>query len=276
MRISHAQASKLLELQRGASLKRSEIQKGLCEGLLKRGAIRLQRAGAGYRIVGDPEKFSSILELHYSIRDLEAYVALGDTNDRSRAELTRTTGNSKALPVAPMRGLYFGVLGKAEIFIDGKSARPQPGTALFVPAGLLNNLKIHPARILGIENVEAFLKSENLHLPIPSQAVTVLRWNWGEQWKKWVNKENPEVFYAGDYDWAGVAIFEREVIPVSPEATFLVPDDLKERLKEGNASLFVAQEEKYRNYEPISTQGAMIYNAVKAARKGLEQEALLR
>jgi len=275
MRISHTQASRLLDLQRGASLKRSEILKGLCEGLLTRGAIRLQRAGAGYRIVADPAKFSSVLENHYSIRNLEAYVALGDGSDRSRAELTRTTGNSKALPVAPMRGIYLGVLGEAEILIDGKSARPQPGTALFVPAGLLNNLTIHPARILGIENVEAFLKSENLHLPIPSQAVTVLRWNWGEQWKTWVNKENPEVFYAGDYDWAGVSIYEREVIPVSPEAKFLVPDDLKERLKKGNAALFQAQEEKYRNYKPTSTQGAVIYEAVKAARKALEQEALI-
>lgn len=235
----------------------------------------MQRSGTGYRIVADPEKFTSILELHYSIRDLEAYVALGDETDRSRAEVTRITGNSKALPVAPMRGLYFGLLGEAKIFIDGKSARPQPGTALFVPAGLLNNLTIHPARILGIENVEAFLKSGNLRLPIPSQAVTVLRWNWGEQWKTWVKKENPEVFYAGDYDWAGVSIFEREVIPVSPEAKFLVPDDLKERLKEGNSSLFQAQEEKYRNYKPTSTQGTIIYEAVKAARKGLEQEALI-
>lgn len=276
MRISPAQASKLLDLQRGATLRRSEIQKDLRDDLLRRGALRLLRSGAGYRIVAEPAKLETVLENQYSIRNLSGFVELRDEKDRSRAALTRTTGNSKGLPVAPMRGLYLGVLGDAKIFIEGKPSTPQPGTALFVPISRLTALTIRPLRILGVENVEAFLNAERLNLPLPPQAVNVLRWNWGEEWRAWIGHHHPEVLYAGDYDWAGVSIFEGEVLPTSAEAKFLVPDDLQERLQNGNASLFLDQEEKYRDYKPLSIQGEIIYRAVNSARKVLEQEALIQ
>ena len=174
-----------------------------------------------------------------------------------------------------MRGLYFSVLGGAEIFIDGKSSTPQPGTALFVPANRLEDLSISPLRILGVENAEAFLSAERLSLPLPSSAVTILRWNWGEKWRVWIGTHRPEFIYAGDYDWAGVSIFEHEVLPISSEAKLLLPDDLLKRLKNGNSDLYQDQEDKYRNYKPRSAQGEIIYNAVKNARRALEQEALI-
>lgn len=275
MRISPAQASKLLELRRGASLKRSEIRKDLRDDLLRRGAIRLQRSASGYRVTADAAQLSAVLENQYSIRDLEGFVALQNETERSRADVVRATGNSKTLPVAPMRGLYLGVLGDAEIFIEGKSATPPSGTALFVPFGRLNTLTIRPLRILGIENVEAFLNAERLSLKLPSQAVTALRWNWGKEWRNWLEHHHPELLYAGDYDWAGVSIFEHEVLPASPGAQVLVPSDLRLRLQKGDASLFQNQEEKYRDYQPVSAQGAAVYIAVKSARKVLEQEALI-
>ena len=276
MRITPAQASKLLNLQRGASLTRSEINKVLREDLINRGAIRLKKSGAGYRVVANPEKLESVLANHYSIRDLNSFVSLLDGSERSRAEVTQATGNSKALPVAPMRGLYLSIIGDAGIYIEGVSATPQPGTALFVPANRISDLSINPLRILGIENVEAFLNAERLCLKLPSAAVTVLRWNWGGKWREWVDGHCPEFLYAGDYDWGGVSIFENEVLPVSPKANFLVPSNFLERLSKGDRKLYSKQEEKYRNYVPRSDQGQFIYTAVGNARKALEQEALIR
>ena len=276
MHISPTQAAKLLELLRGAPLKRSEINRSLREDLINRGAIRLQRSGPGYRIFADPKKLESVLENHYSIRDLDSFVQLRDGQDRSRAELTRITGNSKTLPVAPMRGLYFGVLGGAEILVKGKPATPPAGTALFIPVSRLRDLSITPMSILGVENVEAFLNAERLNLQIPSAAVTVLRWNWGNEWRTWIAEHTPEFAYAGDYDWAGVSIFENEVLPYSPRAQFLIPEDLEERLADGNPSLFNSQEDKYLDYKPRSAQGACIYKAIKFARRVLEQEALIK
>ncbi|MDQ8195679.1 hypothetical protein QEH59_14690 [Coraliomargarita sp. SDUM461004] len=174
-----------------------------------------------------------------------------------------------------MKGLYLSVLGDAEIFIDGISATPQPGTALFVPANRLGGLSISPLRILGIENVEAFLNAGRLRLPLPPRAVTVLRWNWANEWRAWVGDHRPEFLYAGDYDWAGVSIFEHEVLPISSEAKFLVPDNLHERLQTGNAALFQSQEDKYQRYQPVSTHGAIIYDAVRECRHALEQESLI-
>jgi len=254
---------------------RSEINKALREDLINRGAIRLQKSGAGYRIVADPEKLESVLANHYSIRDLNSYVSLRDEPGRSRADVTQATGNSKTLPVAPMRGLYLSILGDAEIFIDGVSSTPQPGTALFVPANRLDGLSIRPLRIFGIENVEAFLNAGRLCLPLPAAAVSVLRWNWANEWRAWVGNHRPEFLYAGDYDWAGVSIFEHEVLPTSPEAKFLLPSDLPNRLNSGNAVLFNEQEDKYLDYRPKSADGKHIYLAVGKARRALEQEALI-
>jgi len=174
-----------------------------------------------------------------------------------------------------MRGLYFGVLGEAEILIEGKSATPQRGTALFVPVSRLIALTINPLRILGIENVEAFLNAECLSLDLPSRAITVLRWNWGQEWRSWLEEHDPELFYAGDYDWAGVSIFEHEVLPFSPEAQLLVPDDLQQRLEKADSALFHRQEDKFRAYQPVSAQGSGVYQAVQRARRALEQEALI-
>lgn len=275
MQISPVQASKLLQLDQGASLPRTAIPKVLREDLVNRGAIRLQRSGPGYRMVADPEKLKSVLENHYSIRDLDSFVSLRDENERSRAKITQITGNSKALPVAPMKGLYFGVLGDAEIFIEGKSARPHSGTALFVPTSRIQSLSIHPLCIIGIENVEAFLNAGRLRLPLPSDAVTILRWNWGTEWRKWIENYSPEFLYAGDYDWAGVAIFERQVLPISPKARFLVPDNFREKLENGNAALFHSQEDRFQKYKPSGNQGAMIYETVRKCRKALEQESLI-
>lgn len=276
MRISPAQATKLFELKRGASLKRSEIQKELRDDLSKRGAIRLQRAGSGYRIYADPIKLSAVLSNHYGIRNLKEYIALREKSERTRAEVTQSTGNSKSLVVAPMRGIYLGVLGDAEIFINGKPVKPHTGTSLFIPERLLNALTIAPNRILGVENAEAFLSANMLNLKLPSQAVTVLRWYWSDKWKNWIKQNQPETFYAGDYDWAGVSIFENEVLAISPEAKFLIPENIGGKLRSGNNTLFQAQEEKYLNYKPRSVDGQTIFDAVKAARKALEQEALIR
>lgn len=275
MRISIAQASKLLKLDRGATLKRSEINKALRDDLISRGAIRLQKSGSGYRIAADSVRLRAVLENQYSIRNLNAYVLLQDGTRCSRAEVTQATGNSKALPVTPMKGLYLSILGDAEIFIDGRLSTPQPGTALFVPANRLQALSINPLRILGVENVEAFLYAERLRLPLPSSTVTVLRWNWGEEWRAWIGNHRPKFLYAGDYDWAGVSIFENEVLSISPEADFLVPHNLREKLQNGNSVLFQAQEAKFERYLPLSTKGAMIYKAVRECRKSLEQESLI-
>jgi hypothetical protein len=275
MRVSPAQAAKLRDLRDGHSLRRSELAKSLCDDLLQRQALRLQRNGAGYRIQADPARLEAVLANHYSIRDLNGYIAQQNPAERSRAELTRFTGNSKTLPTPPLRGLFFGVIGEADIFIEGTSTRPPPGTALFVPASRLEKLTLKPCRILGVENAEAFLGAQNLELPLPSPAVTVMRWNWGEEWRKWVQRHQPEVFYAGDYDWAGVAIYENEVLPIAPEATFLIPENLLKKLHSGNPDLFADQEEKYRNYQPKSKAGATLYATIKSARKALEQEALI-
>lgn len=275
MRISIAQASKLLELDRGATLKRSAINKTLRDDLINRGAIRLQKSGSGYRITADSVRLRAVLENQYSIRNLDAFVLLEKGTRLSRAEVTQATGNSKALPVAPMKGLYLSILGNAEIFIDGRLSTPQPGTALFVPANRLQALSINPLRILGVENVEAFLYAERLRLPLPSKAVTVLRWNWADEWHDWVRNHRPEFLYAGDYDWAGVSIFEHEVLAISSDAMFLLPNDLSELLKTGNRDLYNEQEEKYRNYVPRSVQGKIIYEAVHDARRALEQETLI-
>ena len=275
MRITPIQASKLLKLQEGGSLARSEINKALRDDLINRGAIRLEKSGAGYRLIANPEKLKSVLANHYSIRDLNLYASLQNGPERSRAEVTQATGNSKSLPVAPMRGLYLSIIGDAGIYIDGVSATPQPGTALFVPANRISDLSINPLRILGIENVEAFLNAERLCLRPPSAAVTVLRWNWGGKWREWVGNHRPDFLYAGDYDWAGVSIFEREILPISSKARFLIPDNLYERLQSGNAALFQMQEERYHKYQPISKNGAMIYEAVRECRHALEQESLI-
>lgn len=275
MSITPSQAAKLLRLQQGETLRRSELSKQLRDGLLSRGAIMMQRSGSGHLLVAHPDRLTAVIANQYGIRDLQLFADLQVKETRTRGKLTQATGDSKSLPHSPMRGIYLRTLGNARIFLRNTTALVPTGSALYVPVEQLEDLTLIPNRLLGIENAEVFLNIERLQISLSDSAIAVLRWHWGLEWREWLGEHAPEFFYAGDYDWAGVAIFEQEVLAFASQARFLVPEDLEQHLQNGNRKLFQRQFEKYKGYEAISVEGRRIYEAVKRNRKAVEQETLL-
>lgn len=83
------------------------------------------------------------------------------------------------------------------------------------------------------------------------------------------------VGYLGDYDPAGLAIFQEVVLSARPDARFLMPDNLPELLKSGDHSRFHKQESILKRLVSSTHPDiTLALSAITAARKGLDQEAI--
>lgn len=277
MRLTPAQAAKLIRLGAGESLPKSEVPKSLLRPLQEAHAVRFEKSGPSYVVRGVPDKLIRAVEQIWGVRDLEKYAA-STPDTRNRAVLSEIAADTKALPTSPFEGIFIRSFGQCYLGDQPLGITPC-GSALLITLKELPQLQIRSKCLIGIEGVEAFWKFEKAMKYFPNLSGTdqtlVLRWRWSTAWREWLAGWSGQFLYFPDYDPAGIRIFLTEIIPVRPDTKLLIPQDFQSILNaHGSRELYLRQEKLL----PSNTQhaeAARVCEALRRHRKGLEHEALL-
>jgi hypothetical protein len=239
--------------------------------------VRLEKSGSSYVVRGVPGKLASFVEHRWGIRDLARF-AQATPDNRSRGLLVDVAGNTKALPSRPFDGIFIRSFGNCFLGDKPLNSSP-PGTAVLIAVNNLPHLRVESEHLVAVENAECLWQFEKVKSYFPDLTgldyAVVLRWHWGDAWRRWLNNWKGQLLYFPDYDPAGLRIFVTEVLPNRPDARLLIPRDFETILEDrGDRELYLKQE-KYLPALSDRAELSHICRTLKKTRKGLEQESLL-
>jgi len=277
--LSCAQAARLVRLNLGEAVPRSEFPKNVLQALQSGGVVQLEKSGSSYLVRGLPGRLAEFAAYHWGIRDLVKYAdAIPET--RSRSVMAAIASDSKALPNGPFDGIFLRSFNNCFLDDQPLSLSPQ-GSAVLVSLTNLPRLRVTANTLIVTENAECLWNFEKVLRFFPELAskhyALTLRWHWGSTWREWLKTWSGRMLYFPDYDPAGLRIFAAEVLPNQPKAQLLIPEDFEVLLVErGDRALFLKQEKYLSFVERIEDPALIrICRALRKTRKALEQESLL-
>jgi hypothetical protein len=107
----------------------------------------------------------------------------------------------------------------------------------------------------------------------PGRYLFVSRLLSSNAFKEWMKGIPNRYIHFGDFDMAGIDIYLHFFDEIGGRASFLVPDDIEERItKHGNSSLYYSQEEKYKNIKVTDKRVQPLVDIINKCHMGYEQE----
>lgn len=201
----------------------------------------------------------------------------------TRAEQVNLVGNSKFKAVGTFHGFLVDCYSPILSTMGGQSfvLQPMEGSSVFISQPEVFEVPTD-VTIVGVENAENFMQIrrqkhlfESLMLDkqlfvcrYPQNALADLR--------KWLRRIPNKYIHFGDFDLAGVHIYLSEFYSqLGDRASFLVPDDIEERLATGNASLYDQQYLKYKDMKVADFRVLPLVDMINHYRRGYEQEGYI-
>lgn len=278
-------ARKIAELLKGERVPMSQIsertmslmrQEGIIE-VTARGSRRTLRIAVSRRVA-----CRAFLAQQYGVRcSLEEWIHAMESSRQknsdesaprvsaARAEWVNYAGDSKFRQVHPFHGFLVNSYTPIDATLHGKPfcVCPPSGSMVFVNAPDLFNLPSDVV-VMGMENAENFMHIDAQRYLFdrmfpdkrilfvcryPQQSVVDLR-----SWLKRI--PNPYVHF-GDFDLAGIHIFLSEFRAfLGDKASFLIPDDIEQRLKNGNARLY---DQQYAKFKDLTTTVPNLHHLIE-------------
>ncbi len=274
--VSPSQARVLLKLQAGEPVPRSALPDWLRQVLLEKGACRREASASGRgRLIAVHEHFDRVVKQVLQIPNLAGFVKL--SVESTRTEVAASSAHSKAVNVHPLQGGWMmRAIGQGSVRVGTATHQNhEPGTCVFIRRRETSQVEIEADVWVGVENVDTFFQAESLFRNTLKSAVIMLRWNWNESWRRFMRGHRAKVYYLGDYDPKGLAIFVDEILPSNCDARFLVPSDLDARLKAGASERFDCQQNVWGRIRTTDHPDvSKIASLLSKHRRGLDQEHL--
>ena len=110
--------------------------------------------------------------------------------------------------------------------------------------------------VVGVENGENFCRIRSQkYLFGDNKVLFVSRYPQSADLREWLIKIPNRYIHFGDFDLAGICIYQSEFYKfLGDRAGFLIPEDIEERLKSGNAGLYDTQYLRYKNLNIIDSR----------------------
>lgn len=225
-------------------------QKELVAFLLHWRGITFKGVGKsrGRYFVADKALFQEICSQYDPVlKDLEAAARLASGEVKTRSEKVALFGNSKQDGAnKSIKG--FTILADREIAIGylGREYLINSLTGLHIVAW--HSIILPPeATVVIVENAECLYDLRwipNVGLKVKDGPFVILcRFPVCEEAKRWLETVPNRILYFGDFDLAGIRIYENEFKKrLGDKISFIVPDDLEKRIrKKGNTELYAKQ-----------------------------------
>lgn len=277
-----ALAAKLLDLLEGKPVASSRLSVAMAKELLAEDLITVVTRGStkSYRII-DPKACRVFISQQFTGGvDLEEWLAIKKNESAvTRSDLVNSGGHSKLVATRAFRGFLANCYDPIEACINGHSflLQPMEGTAVFiedfarfsVPADVV---------IVGVENGENFQNIRGLKYLFGGMRVLfVSRYPQSKDLVLWLKTIPNGYVHFGDFDLAGIHIYQHEFFAsLGNRASFLVPDDIEDRLCQGSAALYDKQYLKYKDMQLLDERLQTLVDLIHRYRKVYEQEGYIK
>ena len=280
MSLTLKQIRNLQALLRGETLAWSAINSELLQLLIDEQLVTVKTHRSRKTVYAqNAANLQSFLEQHFEeLRDFD-----WNKDDisiaSSRAELAVNSGNSKSVILRSCPGFMVNSfepirakLGDREIIIA-----PDEGTMLFV-ADWKHFTVYENALVVGVENMENFRRiREQRHLfPNNQPLLFVSRYPQSTDLRKWLLKIPNQYIHFGDFDLAGMNIYETEFYNhMGSRASFFVPNDIEMRLQNGSAERYNTQYKRFKNFTPADKRLQPLFKMINNYHRCYDQEGYI-
>lgn len=197
----------------------------------------------------------------------------------SRAELAAKSGNSKTQTIRSCPGFMVNCYSHIPARLNGKDIiiAPEEGSMLFI-TDWKNFLIPEDILVVGIENMENFrlIRKQKYLFPANKQILFVSRYPQSSDLREWLLRIHNTYIHFGDFDIAGLHIYEKEFYNhIGSRASFLIPDDIEARLQNGSVERYNDQYRKFRNFKPSDKRIRPLFEMINRYHKGYDQEGFI-
>ena len=203
----------------------------------------------------------------------------------SRAQMVEAMGDSKYHHIRTFRGFLVNSYSPMEASLNGQAllVHPMEGSMTFINAPESFEIP-EDVLIVGMENAENFMllrKQKYLFDSLyPNKRILfVSRYpqNALSDLREWLLRIPNHYIHFGDFDLAGIHIYLSEFYAyLGDRASFLIPGDIEERLREGNAGLYDQQYEKFKDVTVSDARVQPLVDMIHCYCRGYEQEGYIQ
>ena len=279
MSLSTSQIKYLKVLLEGRTLAWSALNNNVRQTLIEEEQIVVVTHGSHKKIYApNPNGIRQFLEHNYE--ELRGFNWAPESwSTTSRAELAAKSGNSKTQTVRSCPGFMVNSYSPISVKLNGKEIviAIEEGSMLFI-ADWKNFVIPEDILVIGIENMENFrrIREQKYLFPTDKQILFVSRYPQSTDLRKWLLNIPNEYIHFGDFDIAGLRIYETEFYNyLGSRASFIIPADIESRLKNGSAERYNAQYQKFKNYIPKDKRVLPLFEMINRYHKGYDQEGYI-
>ena len=197
----------------------------------------------------------------------------------SRSELAANSGNSKTKEIRSCPGFMVNSYEPISAKLNGKGIviAPKEGTMLFVADW--EHFEIpQEVLIVGIENMENFrcIREQRYLFPVERPILFVSRYPQSIDLRQWLIQIPNMYLHFGDFDLAGIHIYESEFYRyLGARASFFIPDDIEFRIANGSLERYNAQYVKFKNYKPHDNKLFPLFEIINRYHRCYDQEGYI-
>jgi len=270
-------AKKLQQLARGNTLPASQFPGKWRAFFIEEGILSQQMIGrTKYRLVlNSKADLEQYLANQHHIKDLKQYIDTLEHKNLSGAEAQAIASDTK-LRKASFSGFLIKSFHPIKAGLGDETITIDPPRGSFIFIADYHAFTIPPdITLVGIENPESFNNIRfSAQLFGDINPLLVCRYPQSQALINWLQQIPNPYLHFGDFDLAGVAIFEREFKRyLNERASFLIPNNIKSLIQVyGNRKLYEQQLDHYRNLTSDDPEVQQLIDTIHAVKKGLEQE----
>lgn len=200
------------------------------------------------------------------------------------SDKTGLTGNSKYQHIRTFRGFLVNSYDAIDATLGGRPflISPLDGSSVFVNESDVFDIP-EDVVVVGMENAENFMRIRNqrklFDVLFPNKRILfVSRYpqNAISDLREWLQRIPNHYVHFGDFDLAGIHIYLSEFYAyLGEKASFLIPDDIEERLKNGNPTLYDQQYARFKDMRVADVRLCPLVDMIHHYRKGYEQEGYI-
>ncbi|MEA3354779.1 MAG: hypothetical protein U9Q33_13285 [Campylobacterota bacterium] len=243
----------LLKLKEFGELNYSQVAKPLIDELKNESLIDIKTISKKRKKVVVKDQFYKV---YSDIENIE--------QSTTRAQLVKTLADTKVKKISPQDGLY----------INGKCTIEAIELPLFNNSALF--LKDIPKieddiLVVCVENFEnlIYFKSQLKYF----QDDNILFVYRNSAMLEFIESIKNKIIYFGDFDLAGIFIFETQILSKNNNIEFFIPKDIEEIIiKHGSKELYKKQYNKYRDIKSKEENLQNLINIINKNQKVIEQE----
>lgn len=273
-----AESNYIKALLAGEKIPSSRIPKELRETLLSEGLITVTVHGSRKSVraldAGRLKQFLIDKDEKFRILDVE-----GKT---SRAEQTYTTGNSKLVSVRSCPGFPVNTYEPIECELNGETFVIHPANGSFTFICDWQSFSVpEDVIVVGIENMENFRLVQRQKYLFEeclggNKLLFVSRYPQSTDLREWLKSIPNRYVHFGDFDLAGIKIFQTEFERhVGERASFMIPSDIEDRIKNGSSKRYDDQFSHSGNISSKDPGVQALIDIINKYRKGYDQEGYI-